>query len=210
MTFSPPPYPYERLDGIKRIASAHDGGAIDCSIGTPIDPPPTVVLEELARGAGARGYPPSAGTDDFRRSASGWLARRFGVNLGPDALAEAYRRMVFHVAAVNRNDHVKNFAFLRGRDTGWSLAPAFDVTHTYNPSSPWTSRHNLRVNGKVEAITLADLRLVGDRQDVPGHRRIVREVLAALENWPRYADEAELGGDVVDAIAGDLERFRPR
>ena len=58
MTFSPPPYPYERLDGIKRIASAHDGGAIDCSIGTPIDPPPPAVLEELARGAGARGYPP--------------------------------------------------------------------------------------------------------------------------------------------------------
>ena len=132
------------------------------------------------------------------------------LELGPDALAEAYRRMVFNVAAVNRDDHVKNFAFLRGRDTGWSLAPAFDVTHTYNPSSPWTSRHNLRVNGKVEGITLADLRLVGDRQDVPGHRRIVREVLAALENWPRYADEAELGGDVVDAIAGDLERFRPR
>ena len=87
MTFTPPPYPYERLDGIKRIASAHDGGAIDCSIGTPVDPPPTAVLEELARGAGVRGYPPSAGTEDFRRSASGWLARRFGVELGPDALA---------------------------------------------------------------------------------------------------------------------------
>ncbi len=73
MTFTPPPYPYERLDGIKRIASAHDGGAIDCSIGTPIDPPPPAVLEELARGAGARGYPPSAGAEDLRRSASRWL-----------------------------------------------------------------------------------------------------------------------------------------
>ncbi len=87
MTFTPPPYPYERLDGIKRIASAHDGGAIDCSIGTPIDPPPPAVLEELARGAGARGYPPSAGTEDLRRSASHWLERRFGVELRPDALA---------------------------------------------------------------------------------------------------------------------------
>lgn len=87
MTFTPPPYPYERLDGIKRVASTHDGGAIDCSIGTPIDPPAAVVLEELARGSGARGYPPSAGTDDFRQSASQWLARTLGVEVGPKALA---------------------------------------------------------------------------------------------------------------------------
>ncbi len=87
MSFTPPPYPYERLDGIKRIASAHEGGAIDCSIGTPIDPPPAVVLEELARGAGARGYPPSAGTGDFRRSVSAWLADRFDVEVGPGDLA---------------------------------------------------------------------------------------------------------------------------
>jgi aspartate/methionine/tyrosine aminotransferase len=61
VSFQPPPYPYERLDGLKEVASAFDGGAIDCSIGTPMDPPPQFVLEELARGVGARGYPPSAG-----------------------------------------------------------------------------------------------------------------------------------------------------
>ncbi len=87
MTFTPPPYPYERLSGIKRIARAHDGGAIDCSIGTPVDAPPPAVLDELARGAGARGYPPSAGTEDFRSSASEWLTTRLGVDVGTDNLA---------------------------------------------------------------------------------------------------------------------------
>lgn len=87
MTFTPPPYPYERLDGIKAIAGAHEGGPIDCSIGTPIDPPPSVVLDELARGVGARGYPPSAGTDDFRHSAAAWLHHRFGVEVAPADLA---------------------------------------------------------------------------------------------------------------------------
>ncbi len=87
MSFSPPPYPYERLGGIKRLAGALEGGAIDCSIGTPIDPPPAMVLDELARGAGARGYPPSAGTEAFRTSARDWLAERFGVEVEPNDLA---------------------------------------------------------------------------------------------------------------------------
>ena len=87
MSFQPPAYPYERLDGLKAVASTFDGGAIDCSIGTPIDPPPDFVLEELARGVGARGYPPSAGTVDFRDAAAGWMHRRFGLDVRPDDLA---------------------------------------------------------------------------------------------------------------------------
>ena len=131
------------------------------------------------------------------------------LDLGPDALQQAYRRMVFNVAAVNRDDHAKNFAFLRGSHTGWSLAPAFDVTHTYRPSSRWTSRHNLCVNSKIEGITLKDLWIVGERQDVPGYRRVVREVLAEVQRWANYAQQAELGQGVIDAVAADLERFRP-
>ncbi len=81
MSFAPPAYPYERLDGLRELASALEGGPIDCSIGTPVDPPPAFVIEELARGAGARGYPPSAGTLDYRDAAAGWVRRRFGVEL---------------------------------------------------------------------------------------------------------------------------------
>jgi succinyldiaminopimelate transaminase len=79
VSFSPPPYPYERLDVLKKLASVYDGGPIDCSIGTPIDPPPDAVLRELAKGTGARGYPTSQGSPDFRASAQEWMERRFGV-----------------------------------------------------------------------------------------------------------------------------------
>ena len=34
--FVPPPYPYERLDGLLAIAAGLPGGAVDLSIGTPI------------------------------------------------------------------------------------------------------------------------------------------------------------------------------
>ncbi len=87
MSFAPPPYPYERLDALRRVAERHDGGAIDCSIGTPGDAPPPAVLEELARGVGARGYPPSIGTEALRASAAAWLGRRFGVRVADDDVA---------------------------------------------------------------------------------------------------------------------------
>ena len=87
MSFSPPPYPYERLDGLKRLAGAHEGGAVDLSIGTPVDPPPDVALAALASASGARGYPPSAGTPELRRAAGEWLERRFGLAAAPEALA---------------------------------------------------------------------------------------------------------------------------
>ena len=81
MSFNPPPYPYERLDAFKKIAEKFDGGPIDCSIGTPVDAPPNFVLEELAKGTGLRGYPPSIGTPQFRESCANWMNRRFGVSL---------------------------------------------------------------------------------------------------------------------------------
>ncbi|HEV3186454.1 MAG TPA: aminotransferase class I/II-fold pyridoxal phosphate-dependent enzyme, partial [Acidimicrobiales bacterium] len=87
MSFTPPAYPYERLDGLKDVAAAFEGGPIDCSIGTPVDPPPAFVIEELARGVGAKGYPPSAGTPDFRDAAARWMNRRFSLSLDSDDLA---------------------------------------------------------------------------------------------------------------------------
>ncbi|HVA53240.1 MAG TPA: aminotransferase class I/II-fold pyridoxal phosphate-dependent enzyme [Acidimicrobiales bacterium] len=87
MSFTPPAYPYERLDGLRKRAAVFEGGPIDCSIGTPVDPPPDFVIEELARGVGAKGYPPSAGTLDFRDAAAHWMNRRFALELAPDDLA---------------------------------------------------------------------------------------------------------------------------
>jgi serine/threonine-protein kinase HipA len=136
------------------------------------------------------------------------VVRQLG--LGLESLAQAYRRMVFNVVAVNRDDHAKNFAFLRARDRGWELAPAFDVTHAYQPASQWTSRHNLRVNGRLEDISIDDLYAVGDRHDVPGFKQVVRDVMQCVARWPEFAVEAGVDDATKGAIGQDLERFRPR
>jgi len=85
--FVPPPYPYERLDGLVAIASAHDGGAIDLSIGTPIDPPPPAVVAALADPVSVRGYPPSAGSGPLKDAIIDWIDRRFRVAVASDAVA---------------------------------------------------------------------------------------------------------------------------
>ena len=87
MTFRLPPYPYDRLDGLAAVAAAHAGGMVDCSVGTPCDPPAPSVVEALARSDSERGYPASAGSAALREAAAAWLARRFGVELAASSVA---------------------------------------------------------------------------------------------------------------------------
>ena len=87
MTFRLPPYPYDRLAGLAKVADAHPGGMVDCSIGTPYDPPLGAVVDALATSGTERGYPASAGSLPLREAAAAWLARRFGLPEPPSALA---------------------------------------------------------------------------------------------------------------------------
>jgi succinyldiaminopimelate transaminase len=79
--FVPPPYPYDRLDRLATIAARHDGGIVDFSIGTPIDPPPDAVVDALGSSGAERGYPPSIGSVDLRTAVRRWLDRRFSVDV---------------------------------------------------------------------------------------------------------------------------------
>ena len=89
MTFRLPPYPYDRLSGLAKVAAAHEGGMVDCSIGTPFDPPLPAVIEALASSGAERGYPASAGSPQLREAAAAWLARRFVLTDGPPSAVAA-------------------------------------------------------------------------------------------------------------------------
>lgn len=85
--FRPPPYPYDRLAPVVERASAHPGGAVDLSIGTPCDPPPGAVVDALCGSGAERGYPPSVGTAALRDAVAGWFDRRLGVGVDPSHVA---------------------------------------------------------------------------------------------------------------------------
>jgi serine/threonine-protein kinase HipA len=138
-----------------------------------------------------------------------YLSTIAALNLSPDDLHQAYRRMVFNVMAANRDDHTKNFAFLLDPEMGWTLAPAYDITHAYVRDNRWLRQHNLTVNGKTEQITVEDLEIVGERQFVPGYRRAIREVRNAIEDWPAFAAIADVDPVSTGAITQDIKEVQP-
>ncbi len=85
--FTPPAYPYDRLAVLAAGAEekfADRGGLVDCSVGTPCDPPPAAVIEAMVASGAERGYPSSAGSPLYRKAAADWLMRGFGAALDPD------------------------------------------------------------------------------------------------------------------------------
>ena len=79
--FTPPPYPHDRLGRIAELADDHPGGRVDCSIGTPCDPPTDAVVEALGHSGLERGYPTSQGSIVLRESIADWLSRSFDVEV---------------------------------------------------------------------------------------------------------------------------------
>jgi succinyldiaminopimelate transaminase len=81
--FELPPYPYDRVAALGKLADGLPGGVVDCSVGTPCDPPPDSVVAALSSSGSERGYPASAGSPALRGAAVDWLERRFGVGPVP-------------------------------------------------------------------------------------------------------------------------------
>jgi serine/threonine-protein kinase HipA len=116
------------------------------------------------------------------------------LNLPMEAVEEQFRRMTFNIIARNQDDHVKNIAFLMDKALRWSLAPAFDMTYSHNPTGLWTARHQMTMNGKRDGFTLADFRACAKIALMKRGRAetIVEGVRAAVAKWPEYAEQAEV------------------
>lgn len=122
------------------------------------------------------------------------------LGLGHEALTEAFRRMVFNIMAANCDDHSKNFSFLLRQGSQWELAPAYDVTHAYNPQGEWTYQHLMGVGGRFSGITQADCLSVADRFGIGPAKQVIRQVKAAIERWPEFAAQAGVEADEIGRI----------
>jgi serine/threonine-protein kinase HipA len=145
---------------------------------------------------------------DFRQRGTHDYAQFFmtiaRLNLGDEALSQAFRRMAFNVMARNCDDHTKNFSFLLRQEAKWILAPAYDLTHAYNPHGEWTYQHLMSVNGKFDGITRDDLLAVADRFGVRRPKDALADTRRAVESWPEFAGMAGLRASLRDRVASDL------
>ena len=110
--------------------------------------------------------------------------------------------MVFNIVARNQDDHVKNIAFLMDKAGRWSLAPAFDITYSYNPDGAWTSTHQMTMNGKRDTFTMEDFNACAKSAHMKRGRaeEIIRQVTATVKRWPEFADAAKVKAPWIQQI----------
>jgi N-succinyldiaminopimelate aminotransferase len=78
-------YPFVRIEQAKREAAARGVDIIDFGQGDPREPTDPLIREALVDAlAETMGYPKAEGLPELREAISGWVARRFGVELDPD------------------------------------------------------------------------------------------------------------------------------
>lgn len=128
------------------------------------------------------------------------VGRRLAIS--QQELEQLYRRAVFNIIARNQDDHTKNIAFLMDRRGDWQLAPAFDVTYSYNPDGEWTSQHQMTLSGKRDGFQRSDLLMAASFADIKNRRalEILDEVFAAVKRWKSFAQKAGIAAPMIESI----------
>lgn len=119
------------------------------------------------------------------------------------AVEEMFRRMVFNARALNRDDHLKNHAFLMDLTGLWRLAPAYDLSFSQGPGG----EQSLLVGGEGRRPGRRQFHLVAERAGIKPRRTatIVGEVDAAIREWPVFARGREVPESLSAIISEALQ-----
>ncbi len=96
---------------------------------------------------------------------------------------ELFRRTCLNVLAHNRDDHLKNFAFLMDSSGNWRLSPLYDFTYNDGPNG-W---HTLSVAGEGQNPDIQDLRRLAAAVGLSNGpvNETLEQVQEALSRLPR-------------------------
>jgi serine/threonine-protein kinase HipA len=109
-------------------------------------------------------------------------------------LEQLFRRVAFNVAVGNRDDHLRNHGFVLGQ-TGWQLAPAFDV----NPNID-KAEHVLNIDDSDNRPSLATVLSTAALYGLTAKRaeEVVEEVAAAVDGWEEEAHKARIASADIE------------
>jgi len=185
--------------------------AVDAGINMPVcrmvqsnSPYHTFLTRRFDRTAQSRLHFTSAmmqlGYDDGQYDASYLELAQFLTDHGSNTqvdLAELWRRIVFHIAVSNTDDHLRNHGFIY-HNGGWLLSPAYDI----NPVTSANGLH-LNISDSDNSLNLDLAMEVIDffRLSETRAKKIKTEVLASVVNWEAVAKKAGLGRAERQAMA---------
>lgn len=113
-------------------------------------------------------------------------------------LEQLFRRVAFNVAVGNRDDHLRNHGFVLGQ-TGWRLAPAFDVNPNIDKAEHVLNIDDVDNRPNLEAVLNTG---VFYGLDDGRARKIVDEVGAAVAHWQDAARRMRISNADIDLTAG--------
>ena len=102
-------------------------------------------------------------------------------------MAFAFERVVFNVAFNNRDDHLKNFAWLMSPEGQWQLSPAYDVTFCEGPGG----YHQMDVMGEAMAVDRRALLRLAEEAEVSPQRagQIIDGIIEVANQFSAIAEE---------------------
>lgn len=108
-----------------------------------------------------------------------------------DECEKQFRLCVFNVLAHNRDDHAKNFSFLMDNRGIWQTSPAYDLTFSSGPGG----EHCSMVLGEGKTPSTSDLLQLASACNIKEKiaKETIRGVQIAIDKWPQFADQAEVG-----------------
>ena len=115
----------------------------------------------------------------------------------------AFRRMVFNVLAHNRDDHVKNFAFILDDTTcEWALTSAYDLMYAAGPGG----EHTMTLAGEGRDPGRSHMLRLAEQADMSMREAesIISEVQAAVARWADFADQVGVSAAARNQIARSL------
>lgn len=73
-----PDFPWDALAPYGAIAKKHPQGAIDLSVGTPVDPTPEFIQKAFQEASNSPSYPVTVGTPELREAITAWAKKYLG------------------------------------------------------------------------------------------------------------------------------------
>jgi len=119
-------------------------------------------------------------------------------------LSQLWRRLVFNILVSNTDDHLRNHGFLH-HESGWRLAPAFDLNPM--PTDVRPRVHALAIDELEQAASLDRARSVIaqfglERRDAAA---IIGEVARPVAAWRRYGKAVGITKRQLDRMASAFE-----
>lgn len=111
-------------------------------------------------------------------------------------LEQLYRRVLFSILIGNRDDHLRNHGFLRGRN-GWMLSPAFDI----NPN-PDKAEHALAIDEADPTPTTVTLTASRDYYRISSKQaaEIEDEIRGVVNSWKSEASRLGIARKEIELL----------